>query len=81
MIRKLDSDRINTCSSGSRGKFNIIIAEEISPKMKAVKYMDKEAHENELKQVLGDTQDAFDLSSDQIVVIGRHGNLIKISVV
>jgi hypothetical protein len=37
--------------SSSRDKFNVIIASKITPKMRAEKYMDKEEHENELKQV------------------------------
>lgn len=38
--------------------------------------MDKEENENELKQVLGDTHSAHDLSMTELLVIGRHGILV-----
>ena len=37
-----------------RPKYVVILAETITPKMLARKYMDGEDHENELKQVIGD---------------------------
>jgi WD repeat-containing protein 35 len=60
-------------ASGNRDKFNIILAEKITPHMTADRYMDKESFENELKQVLGDTQSAHDLGSGEILIQGRHG--------
>ena len=45
----------------NRDKFTLILAEEVEPRMRAAKYLDKEDYENELKQVLGDTHAAHDL--------------------
>ena len=59
-----------------RNKFNLILAEVISPKMPADEYMDKGEHENELKQVLGDLRACHDLGPDDIILIGRDGVLI-----
>ena len=38
----------------ARGKYNMILSEGIEPFLHAVDYMDRQEHENELKQVLGD---------------------------
>jgi hypothetical protein len=48
----------------TRDKFNAIISSDITPHMAAIKYMDKEDYENELKQVIGDTQSAHDLGNN-----------------
>eukprot|EP00276_Gloeochaete_wittrockiana_P004270 CAMPEP_0184664376 /NCGR_PEP_ID=MMETSP0308-20130426/52494_1 /TAXON_ID=38269 /ORGANISM="Gloeochaete witrockiana, Strain SAG 46.84" /LENGTH=776 /DNA_ID=CAMNT_0027107733 /DNA_START=154 /DNA_END=2481 /DNA_ORIENTATION=- len=61
--------------SNARDKFNVIMAEEIHPKLPAEKYMDKEGYENELKQVIGDTFASYDLE-DGVLVLGRHGILV-----
>jgi len=61
----------------SRDKVNVILASEITPKLMAEQYMDKEDNENELKQVLGDTDCAKDISKDQLLVIGKQGILIS----
>ncbi len=64
--------------SRNRDKFNVLLAEGITPRLPAAGYMDKEAHENELKQVLGDTQNAWDLgeADELLLVLGRHGLLL-----
>jgi hypothetical protein len=59
-----------------REKFNLLIAEGIEPKMEASRYMDREEHENELKQVLGDTDCAYNLSPDDVLIRGKSGMLI-----
>ena len=59
-----------------RDKFNMLIAEGIEPKMEASRYLDKEDNECELKQVLGDTQGAFNLTPDDVMITGKSGMLI-----
>jgi hypothetical protein len=59
-----------------RDKFNMLIAEGIEPKMEASRYLDKEDNECELKQVLGDTQGAFNLTPDDVMITGKNGMLI-----
>ncbi len=39
-------------------------------------YLDGEDNENELKQVLGDTQGAYNLTPDDVMVTGKNGMLI-----
>ena len=55
-----------------RDKFNLIIAEHIEPKMEASRYMDREENENELKQVLGDTDCAYNLSPEDLLIRGTY---------
>lgn len=62
--------------SRSRPKFNVILAEQVEPRLAAAQYMDKEGLENELKQVLGETQSAHDLGDGELLVMGRHGILL-----
>jgi WD repeat-containing protein 35 len=62
--------------SSSRNKINLIIANEITPHLTAEEYMDKGEYENELKQVLGDTRAAFDISEHDTLIFGAHGLLI-----
>jgi WD repeat-containing protein 35 len=38
--------------------------------------MDREANENELKQVLGDTDCAYNLSPDDVLIRGKIGMLV-----
>ena len=59
-----------------RDKINVIIAERIAPQQAADMYMDKDAFENELRQVLGDTHEAYDLSDRDVVITGSHGILV-----
>ena len=63
--------------AANRDKFNLLITTGIEPKLKeAVDYLDGEDMENELKQVLGDTQGAWNLTKDDILIAGRNGLLV-----
>lgn len=62
--------------AANRDKVNLIIANEITPHLTAEEYMDKGEYENELKQVLGDTRAAFDVSEHDTLVFGSNGLLI-----
>jgi len=63
----------------NRDKYYVLLADGITPKMTADKYMDKETFENELKQVLGDTYGAHDLDEDELLVVGKTGILVSCS--
>lgn len=69
-------DLIFTGDASNRDKVNLIIANEITPHLTAEEYMDKGEYENELKQVLGDTRAAFDISEHDTLIFGEHGLLI-----
>ena len=58
-----------------RPKMNVFIAERVSPKMKAVAYLDGDKIEAELKQVVGDTRHAFDITDNDVVIFGATGVL------
>ncbi|KAG5192767.1 hypothetical protein JKP88DRAFT_269267 [Tribonema minus] len=60
----------------NRNKVNLIIAIEITPHLTAEEYMDKGEYENELKQVIGDTKAAYDISEHDTLVFGGHGLLV-----
>ena len=60
----------------NRGKFNMIIADNIEPFLPAEEYMDREDNENELKQVLGDLHNTYDIGDDGVLVVGRNGILV-----
>jgi WD repeat-containing protein 35 len=60
----------------NRGKVNLIIANEITPHLTAEEYMDKGEYENELKQILGDTRAAFDISEHDTLIFGEFGLLV-----
>ena len=62
--------------AANRDKFNLLIADAIMPKLEASQYLDGEDNENELKQVLGDTQGAYNLTPDDVLITGRSGMLI-----
>jgi len=59
-----------------RNKVNLIIANEITPHLTAEEYMDKGEYENELKQVIGDTKAAYDISEHDTLVFGANGLLV-----
>jgi len=59
-----------------RDKVNLIVANEITPHLTAEEYMDQGEYENELKQVLGDTRAAYDISEHDALVFGAHGLLV-----
>ncbi|DAZ96076.1 TPA: hypothetical protein N0F65_005854 [Lagenidium giganteum] len=65
-----------TGEAASRNKINLIIANEITPHLTAEEYMDKGEYENELKQVIGDTRAAFDISEHDTLIFGAYGLLI-----
>ncbi|CAM9106959.1 unnamed protein product, partial [Discosporangium mesarthrocarpum] len=60
----------------NRNKVNLIIANEITPHLTAEEYMDKGEYENELKQVIGDTKAAYDISEHDTLIFGGHGLLV-----
>jgi len=66
----------------SREKYNVIMCRHVNKEedddlqLKAEHYLDKEANENELKQVIGDTHAAYDLSDTEVLVVGRNGMLL-----
>ncbi|PRP78265.1 hypothetical protein PROFUN_13875 [Planoprotostelium fungivorum] len=59
----------------NRSKFNVIIAKKITPRMSCALYMDKEEHENELKQVIGDTHASYDIN-DTLLITAKNGIVI-----
>lgn len=63
-------------NSQNRDKVNVILADRVTPKMPADRYMDRDAFENEIRQVVGDTYEAVDLGDDDFVVTGSHGVLV-----
>ena len=69
-------DMIFMGDMANRGKFNMIISENIEPFLPAEEYMDREDNENELKQVLGDLHNAYDLGEDGVLIVGRDGMLV-----
>ena len=50
----------------NRNKVNVFICEKITPKLRALRYLDGDALEAELKQVIGDTQHAFDITENDV---------------
>lgn len=60
----------------NRGKFNLIMADQVDPFMPGLEYMDRGDFENELKQVLGDIHCAYDIGDDSVFVVGREGMLV-----
>ena len=60
-----------------RNKVNLIISNEITPHLTAEEYMDKGEYENELKQVIGDTKAAYDISEHDTLIFGAYGLLVS----
>ena len=60
----------------NRNKVNLIIANEITPHLTAEEYMDKGEYENELKQVIGETKAAYDISEHDTLIFGAYGLLV-----
>eukprot|EP01135_Chromosphaera_perkinsii_P006580 Nk52_evm5s553 gene=Nk52_evmTU5s553 len=70
-------DTVFLKNSLNRGKFTIIYADSITPNLPIDQYMDKEAYENELKQILGDLQTVKYLdNNDSKLFLGTQGLLI-----
>jgi len=63
-------DRMN------RDKMNIILCDAIVPTMSAMLYMDGGERENELKQVIGSTKIAYDISDEDVIIFGAKGILV-----
>lgn len=59
--------------SFQRNKYNCILAKQIRPKLPASEYVSNPLYANELAQVLGDIITSYDLSSDDILVVGKAG--------
>ena len=60
----------------SRTKFNCIFAADIKPAVMAQKYLDGEDKENELRQVIGQCEWAHNLSTEDVVIMGKHGIIL-----
>ena len=60
----------------NRNKVNLVIANEITPHLTADEYMDKGEYENELKQIIGDTKAAYDISEHDTLIFGAYGLLL-----
>ena len=69
-------DMIFLGNTENRDKVNVIIADRVTPQMAAERYMDKDAFENEIRQVLGDTYEAHDISPYDFVIVGSHGIMV-----
>lgn len=69
-------DEIFCGDTGNRNKINLIVANEISPHLTAEEYLDKGKFENELKQIIGDTKTAYDISERDTLVFGGNGLLL-----
>jgi len=79
VISQRQRDLLNLIFCGdisNRNKINLIIANEINPHLTAEEYMDKGEFENELKQIIGDTKAAYDISERDTLVFGAHGLLL-----
>lgn len=59
--------------SFQRNKYNCILAKQIRPKLPAAEYVRNPFYANELAQVLGDILASHDLSSDDVLVVGKAG--------
>lgn len=69
-------DLIFLSDSLHRNKVNLIIANEVTPHLTAEEYMDKGQHENCLKQVIGETRAAYDISEHDTVIFGENGFMV-----
>ncbi len=69
-------DLIYRGDAANRDKVNLVIANEITPHLTAEEYMDRGEYENELRQILGPTRAAFDISEHDTLVFGEHGLLV-----
>ena len=58
-----------------RNKVNIVVSEGMQPRLKALAYLDGDSRESEIRQVIGDTYHAFDISENDVVIFGSDGVL------
>lgn len=59
-----------------RDKFNIVIAERVRPRLRARDYLDGEAIQCEISQIIGDIDDVHDIGPQDVLLLGRHGLLL-----
>ncbi len=79
IISQYQRDLLNLVFLGdaeNRNKVNLVIANEITPHLTAEEYMDKGEYENELKQIIGDTKAAYDISEHDTLIFGAYGLLL-----
>jgi hypothetical protein len=79
IISQYQRDLMNLVFLGdaeNRNKVNLVIANEITPHLTAEEYMDKGEYENELKQIIGDTKAAYDISEHDTLIFGAYGLLL-----
>ena len=60
----------------NRTKVKLVVANEIVPHLLAEEYMDKGEYENELRQVIGDTKTAYDISEHDVLIFGDEGLML-----
>ena len=61
--------------ASTRQKYCVVMCESILPKKRAMEYLDHGELENEMKQILGDTHTAHDLSDSEVLIVGQNGLL------
>jgi hypothetical protein len=79
IVSQYQRDLLNLVFLGdaeNRNKVNLVIANEITPHLTAEEYMDKGEYENELKQIIGDTKAAYDISEHDTLIFGAYGLLL-----
>lgn len=69
-------DMIYLGDSFQRNKYNCIMAKSIVPKVPAQTYKTDKKLANELAQVLGDIQACYDLTPNDVLILGRAGCLL-----
>eukprot|EP00948_MAST-09A_sp_MAST-9A-sp1_P000939 g939.t1 len=69
-------DIIFRANADARDKTVAVFAESIEPRLDAEKFLDREDHESEIRQLIGTTQGAFDITKDEMIIIGEKGVLV-----
>jgi len=70
-------DTMSAGCSFNREKFNLVMAESISPRLPAEAYMDGEENQMEIQQTIGQVRTAHDLAGGQVLlVLGQNGMLL-----
>ena len=59
-----------------RPKFNVVLAQRVRPRLRSHQYLDGEAIQCEITQVIGDIDEAHDIGPHDVLLIGRHGVLL-----
>ncbi|GAB9465450.1 hypothetical protein Gpo141_00002857 [Globisporangium polare] len=60
-----------------RNKYNCVLSRQIRPKLPAKEYVDNPLYANELAQMLGDVYASHDITSEDVLVVGRAGCLFS----